>query len=146
MCHVGTTVWHNDAKALIRSWYRPRELCSLTGEKTAGQSPRPGMIGVRRKWPIYYYGMRYLGHTSSPPLLPPPRQRQVYVLGDVGIEEELDLIGVPHFGGPKVRIEHNVVWMFLCCRWYFFLWGKGAGGGVLLSARYRTVVPRFCRM
>lgn len=27
---------------------------------------------------------------------------QVYVVGDVGIEEELDLIGVPHFGGPKV--------------------------------------------
>lgn len=23
-------------------------------------------------------------------------------MGDVGIEEELDLIGVPHFGGPKV--------------------------------------------
>lgn len=27
--------------------------------------------------------------------------KKVYVMGDVGIEEELDLIGVPHFGGPK---------------------------------------------
>ncbi|CAM9387265.1 unnamed protein product [Discosporangium mesarthrocarpum] len=27
--------------------------------------------------------------------------KKVYVVGDVGIEEELDLIGVPHFGGPK---------------------------------------------
>lgn len=32
------------------------------------------------------------------------RYHQVYVVGDVGIEEELDLIGVPHFGGPKVLL------------------------------------------
>lgn len=25
---------------------------------------------------------------------------QVYIIGEVGIEEELDLIGVPHLGGP----------------------------------------------
>lgn len=27
---------------------------------------------------------------------------EVYIVGEVGIEEELDLIGVPHFGGPQV--------------------------------------------
>jgi hypothetical protein len=26
--------------------------------------------------------------------------KKVYVIGEVGIEEELDLIGVPHIGGP----------------------------------------------
>mmetsp|Transcript_20508 Transcript_20508/g.29357 ORF Transcript_20508/g.29357 Transcript_20508/m.29357 type:complete len:362 (+) Transcript_20508:95-1180(+) len=27
--------------------------------------------------------------------------KKVYVVGEVGIQEELDLIGVPHFGGPQ---------------------------------------------
>ncbi|CAM9644239.1 unnamed protein product [Ectocarpus sp. 4 AP-2014] len=27
--------------------------------------------------------------------------KKVYIVGEVGIEEELDLIGVPHFGGPS---------------------------------------------
>jgi ribonucleotide monophosphatase NagD (HAD superfamily) len=27
--------------------------------------------------------------------------KKVYVVGEVGIQEELDLIGVPHFGGPE---------------------------------------------
>jgi phosphoglycolate phosphatase len=27
--------------------------------------------------------------------------KKVYVIGEVGIQEELDLIGVPHFGGPE---------------------------------------------
>eukprot|EP00903_Cladosiphon_okamuranus_P014478 g13430.t1 len=27
--------------------------------------------------------------------------KKVYIVGEVGIEEELDLIGVPHFGGPQ---------------------------------------------
>jgi hypothetical protein len=26
---------------------------------------------------------------------------QVYVVGDVGIEEELDLLGIDHIGGPS---------------------------------------------
>ncbi len=29
------------------------------------------------------------------------RCRQVYVVGDVGIEEELDLLGIQHCGGPS---------------------------------------------
>lgn len=30
---------------------------------------------------------------------------KVYIVGEVGIEEELDLIGVPHFGGPSVSLS-----------------------------------------
>ena len=26
---------------------------------------------------------------------------QVYIIGDVGIEEELDLLGISHLGGPE---------------------------------------------
>lgn len=40
--------------------------------------------------------------------------KQVYILGDVGIEEELDLIGVPHFGGPKVCLACVSL---VCFRW-----------------------------
>ena len=39
-------------------------------------------------------------------------------MGDVGVEEELDLIGVPHFGGPKVtriRCFRAAVVLLLCC-------------------------------
>lgn len=49
-------------------------------------------------------------------------------MGDVGIEEELDLIGVPHFGGPKVRLFSEFSCVVVC----MFFAGMG-GGGVLFE-------------
>ncbi|CAN0082760.1 unnamed protein product [Ascophyllum nodosum] len=50
-------------------------------------------------------GKKVLVQSSSRGTMPGGRLEAshftVYVVGDVGIEEELDLIGVPHFGGPK---------------------------------------------
>ena len=42
-------------------------------------------------------------HSSSDPPNrpdPPGTGKKVYIIGEVGIAEELDLIGVPHIGGP----------------------------------------------
>jgi len=49
---------------------------------------------------------------------PLPKNKKVYIIGQEGIGEELDLIGVPHIGGPAdagkviklgpgVKVEHD---------------------------------------
>jgi phosphoglycolate phosphatase len=30
-----------------------------------------------------------------------PKDKKVYVVGEVGVQEELDLVGIKHFGGPS---------------------------------------------
>ena len=103
--------------------------------------------------------MRTLHAPPYPPARPLCRGEQVYVMGDVGIEEELDLIGVPHFGGPKVTgmsllsgccctavCRAHVLLLSCCCRFRvisnrrssYFLVGAFSQG-----LRVQALQPRF---
>lgn len=48
-----------------------------------------------------------------------PKDKKVYVVGEVGVQEELDLLGFQHFGGPEDadKVAHHQ-YMTLCTYQY----------------------------